>query len=219
MTIGIAIPTYKDHLPYLERLLDSIAKSTVMPDRVVIAASETDTVPIAGKSYPFPVELYFSLERMNTAQNTNMALSMLRTDIVSVIGGDDMVHPQRNEFVLRAFENEKVMAVVHNFHQDTEINEVFLSSHHQTMGLYVDYINTILPHTIYPTSAVKHLDFANGFISFRRELFAKYQYDESLDAEYIEDSLFNRRLVMNGINISYIPQKLALYLKNPNRKP
>lgn len=219
MTIGIAIPTYKGHLPYLERLLDSISLSTVMPDKVVIAASETETVPVAGRMYPFCVELYFSLAKRNTAQNTNMALSMLDTDILSVIGGDDMVHPQRNEFILRAFENPTINIVVHNFLQSDKIDAEFLDSKYEAIELYPDYIDALFPNIIYPTNKNLHQDFANGFVSFRRGIFRKYKYDESPDSEYIEDSLFNRKLVEDGYKISYIKNKLALYLKNPIRKP
>lgn len=217
MTIGIAIPTYWEHVEFLDRLLDSIARSTVQPSQVCVSMSEYGRE--INKDYPFDLIVLCTPLKRNVAQNTNRALSMLTTDIVSVIGGDDMVHPQRNEFLLRAFAHPKITAVVHNFHQDTVVNEAFLSSRYDLMELYVNYIDTLYPNIPYPTSAIEHLDFANGFISFRRELLSKYSYDESPEAEYIEDSLFNRKLVEDGYKISYIPQKLALYLKNPHRKP
>lgn len=218
MTIGIAIPTYIGHLPFLERLLDSIAKSTVLPTQVSVSMSQgllfNDT------EYPFDFLYSSFIENKNTAQNTNIAIGKLTTDIVSVIGGDDMVHPQRNEFLLRAFENEDVDIVVHNFLQSTEVCKEFLSSRYDLMELYVNYIDTLYPNIPYPTSSIKHLDFANGFVSFRRGIWdAGYRYDESPGMEYKEDSYFNRHLVESGYKISYIKQRLALYLKNPYREP
>lgn len=217
MTIGIAIPTYIGHLHLLDRLLDSIAKSTVLPSQVCVSMSECGRE--ITKDYPFELIVLCTPLKQNVAQNTNQALNMLSTDIVSVIGGDDMTHPQRNEFILRAFENDKIDVVVHNFLQTEQVDQKFLDSRYGLMELYVNYIDTLFPNIPYPTSAIEHLDFANGFVSFRRGIFQRFKYDESPEAEYIEDSLFNRRLVESGYKISYIRQKLVLYLKNPYRKP
>ena len=41
-TLGIAIPTYKNHVGYLQQLLDTIKCSTVLPDIVSIACSNMD---------------------------------------------------------------------------------------------------------------------------------------------------------------------------------
>jgi hypothetical protein len=40
MTIGIAIPTYVGHIHLLDRLLDSIALSTVQPNEVAVSMSD-----------------------------------------------------------------------------------------------------------------------------------------------------------------------------------
>ena len=216
MTIGIAIPTYVGHKEYLTRLLDSIAHSTVMPTEVSISISECGFV--IPKKYPFDVILNSSRYYQNTAKNTNVACSNLTTDIISLIGGDDMVHPRRCEFILSAFDNPDVDVVVHNFLQAKEIDEDFLKSHHDACELYVNYIDTLKDNIPYPVSQFTHYDFANGFVSFRRKIFKQYKFNEAPEYEFAEDALFNRTLVENGYKISYIKNKLALYLKNPNRK-
>jgi len=218
MTLGIAIPTYKEHLPFLDRLLWSIGKSTVLPDEVYISASEVEDYSFYPENdYGLNLIINITKNKRNPAHNTNFALGNLTTDIYSVIGGDDMVHPQRNEFILRAFEDKSVQIIVHNFKQSLDIDMDFLNTPHKEITLMVDYIDTILPNCIYPTSAIEQPTFANAFISFRRYIFDKFQYDESVDAEFLEDSLYNRNLVMEGYKISYIKEKLALYLKNPIR--
>jgi len=219
MTIGIAIPTYIGHIKFLERLLDSIEDSTVLPDQVVISASELKEKLFIKDKYSFNITVLSPEGYRNPAQNTNIALERLDTDIMTVIGGDDMVHPQRNEFILQAFENKKIDIVVHNHLQATEVDREFLSSHYDSVYLYIDYINTIVPNRIYPISNKQHFNYGNPFISFRRFIFDRFKYDESEEAVYIEDSLFNRALVNSGYKISYIKQRLVLYLKNPYRKP
>jgi len=55
MTIGIAIPTYIGHIKFLERLLDSIEDSTVLPDQVVISASELKEKLFIKDKYSFNI--------------------------------------------------------------------------------------------------------------------------------------------------------------------
>lgn len=216
MTLGIAIPTYIEHIEYLDRLLDSIKASTVKPDEVSICMSECVWI---GDRYPFKIITSQFNGRRNVAQNLNVAISMLTTDLISVIGGDDMVHPQRNEFLLEVFKEEDVDAVVHDFMYGEDEDDMFWLDDYDSVDLRVGIINSIKEGIPYPVCEGEDIKFANGFITCRRNIFERFKYDESEDAEFIEDSLFNMNLVLNGINISYIAQELALYIKNPNRPP
>lgn len=42
MTIGIAIPTYNNHLIFLNDLLTQISKSTILPKQVSVSISSFD---------------------------------------------------------------------------------------------------------------------------------------------------------------------------------
>jgi hypothetical protein len=214
MTLGVAIPTYIGHIHYLDRILDNIEASTVRPQEVSVSISECVYKP--KKKYAFKLILTHSKEVKSAAQNINTALGKLTTDIVSVIGCDDLMHPQRNEFILKAFENNNINIVVHNFLESLDVNEDFLNSRYEQMELEIDYIDTLFDNCLYPKNPTKDVDFGNGLIAFKREIFDLFQYDESEEARTIEDSLFNRKLVENGYKLSYIKQKLVLYLKNPN---
>lgn len=219
MTIGIAIPTYVKHIKFLERLLDSIEMSTVLPDQVVISASEIkEKLPVKNK-YSFQITVLSTDDYKNPAENTNIALNWLDTDIMTVIGGDDMVHPQRNEFLIEAFENPDIYAIAHNFKYGDDIDNTFLNKKYDKLDLFIDHIDTVVPNKIYPISSKGEVDFANAFVAFRRVIFDMFKYDESESAIYTEDSLFNRTLIENDYKISYIKNKLALYIKNPDREP
>jgi len=219
MSIGIAIPTYKGHIEFLPRLLDSIAESTVLPNEVSVSVSEVDDIPeVLLKEYPFILNVAINKNRRNPAQNTNTALRMLNTDILSIIGSDDMVHPQRNEFILKAFDNPKVNVVVHNILQSDVVDKDFFDIRYNDIDLLVDYIDTVTINSIHPISSMDDtIGFHNAMVSFKREIFDKFKYNENKSFIYIEDSLFTRELVKDGYHLSYIPHKLALYLKNPNR--
>jgi len=216
MTIGIAIPTYIGHIQYLERLLDSIAESTVLPKQVSISISETSLFPT--RQYPFDIILSQSEDRRNPAENTNIALSKLSTDIFSIIGGDDMVHPQRNEFILWAFKNKDTRAVVHNILQADEIDEEFLKYRYDKPNIFPRFLDTINSISLHPISSRDpYVGFHNAMISFRKDIFSLLQYNERDDLIYVEDSFFTRDLVRKGIFLTYIENRLAIYLKDTHR--
>jgi len=216
MTIGIAIPTYIEHIKYLDRLLDSIEASTVKPDEVSICMSECDW---KGGEYSFKLLITQLNDRKNPAQNLNTAISCLSTDIVSIIGGDDMIHPQRNQFLLEVFKHPHIHVVVHNFEYGKNENDYALLKDYDEIILHIDCLDTVTDKQIFPICSSRDIQYANGFGTYRREIFEQYFFNESEAAEFKEDSFFNRNLVIDGYKITYIENKLALYIKNPNRKP
>ena len=104
MKIGVAIPCYVGHLDKLLNLLDSIDNQTRLPDKVVVSCSSTIDHQVF-PNYKFPFEIVYDEAKKNTAQNRNIAAErLLDNDAISFIDADDIMHPQRIEFIERAFE-------------------------------------------------------------------------------------------------------------------
>jgi glycosyltransferase involved in cell wall biosynthesis len=115
MTIGVAIPTFSGHIHKLPRLLDWLDDSTVRPSQVSVSVSSCCQLELK-RAYRFELIVSLSSHYKNPAQNRNLAASRLDTDIISFMDGDDLPHPQRNEFVLEAFRKDAIAALVHNYH-------------------------------------------------------------------------------------------------------
>lgn len=213
-TIGIAIPTYKHHVKYLKRLMDSINNSTVKPNQVSISCSSFDK-ELNIDDYDFEVITTVTSDFKNTSQNRNIAANKLDTDIITLIDGDDLVHPQRTEFLLEYF-SENDNPVVHNYKQTSNPDYEFLSVIYSNMDLYVDYIDTIEEKQIYPISKYRDEIIANNSISMTKETFKKHRYDENTKLH--EDSYYNRKLVESGYKISYIKNELINYIKTNTPK-
>lgn len=103
---GVAIPCYKPHLKKLTRLLDSIENQTVKPTRVVISSSETNAPDVVhlDKKYSFDVTFILHNDIKTHSQNRNIAsklLTGLGFEYVSFMDADDVMHPQRCEFILK----------------------------------------------------------------------------------------------------------------------
>jgi hypothetical protein len=210
MTLGIAIPTFKGHLWNLKDLLTQISKSTILPKQVSISISSFDG-EIDFDVYPFELIVTKNIEHRNTSQNLNTSASKLTTDIISFMGGDDIPHINRNEFIIKAFESG-AKVVAHNYtHHNKGIKE--FTSDIGDIELYIDYIDTYISDIHFPIcSKENNCCFANGPISITKELFDKYKYGEDSEFGGREDSMYNSKLVKDGYKISYIRNSLMLYI-------
>ena len=211
MTIGIAIPNYVKYKHLMTRLLDNISKQTILPKMVAVAMSECSWSP--EREYPFELVTDCTDGVRSLAQNSNVALSMLDTDVMTLMHGDDLMHPQRNEYLLWAFKSN-VDAVVHGFKYSDDPDDELLRKRFSWTQLKQNYIDTIVGNKVYPVNAHDEVEFLNGHLSLRKRIFAQYKYDESPQWLYDCDSEYTRRLVTNGIFISYIPHPLVLYRSN-----
>jgi hypothetical protein len=210
MTLGIAIPTYINHLGFLNQLLDSLEQSTVLPNQVSISISSFDG-ELNLKDYSFEIIISKTKDRQNPCQNRNIAASKLNTDIISFLDGDDISHIKRNEFLISSFENGS-NAVVHNYTMNKDRNSLFYKNNINDIIFYKDYINGIFPNCPFPKN-INHKDYACGHASFTKELFDKFKYNESIGWIPGEDGEILKRIVSNNIPISYIENKLSHYIK------
>jgi hypothetical protein len=213
-TLGIAIPTYDKHISYLKDLLDLISKSTVLPDQVSISASIFNGTAPETSNYPFEVIFTSTRDSKNASQNRNIAASKLTTDIISFIDGDDLPHIKRNEMILKYFENN-TLPVVHNYFKESKHSLSYTNKDVGDLDYQVgmiDSVNDDVNHHPFPKKE-ELISYHNAHISLSNEDFKKFKYDENKSVERKEDSIYNRRLVENGIFISYIKNKLSFYIK------
>lgn len=211
MTFGIAIFTCKRHLGLLEKLLDSIEVSTVLPDEVSISCSEVDH-QISFKNYSFRIILTGTHEYKTAGQNRNIAASKLSTDIISFIDSDDISTPFRNEYLIKSFKNEEVKGIVHNysaFSYTTGIIEDFIKI--SPLKLKINYLNIQRKDEAFPVNNkdLKIKQMHCGHVTIRNEVFNLFKYNESM--KRTQDVEFIQRMVLSGIPLSYISNKLSYY--------
>jgi hypothetical protein len=214
MTLGIAIPTYSGHLFNIKNLLDILQNSTVKPNKVSIScSSQSENITFEGE-YDFEIIVNITEEYRNPSQNRNIAGSALDTDIISFIDGDDLPHFQRNEFIMRSFKDNRVTALLHNYHQSPFINNEFIYSKYENLNLVINYIDTVFPNGFTGSKTPNNsYGYHHAHLSIKQDLFNKFKYDENQNILYREDSIYVKELVLNGNNISYISNKLSQYIK------
>jgi len=211
MTIGIAIPSYKGHMMYLNNLLNKISESTILPNQVSVSISSLEEEINLGE-YPFELIVTQTSDFKNTSENRNIAASKLTTDIISFIDSDDLPHPKRNEYIINSF-NFGSKIVAHNYEYGQTSNNIY-DNDIGDFEILEGYIDTFISERHFPESSKGHQSYHNGHISLLSEIFQEFKYDEDPSLyRCCEDSEYTSRLVNNGYKISYISNKLSQYIK------
>ena len=210
MTLGIAIPTFSGHMYHLKTLLDSISLSTVLPKQVSISISSFDG-DFNFDGYPFEVIVTKTNEKKNVCENRNIAANKLNTDIISFIDGDDISHVKRNEYIIESFKMGST-ALVHNYHIDSNVKSEWYKTNIEPINYFHGYVDTVFDDCTFAKNLKNHQDYHCAHISVKKEIFDNIKYNESIGWQVGEDGEYTRRLVGNGILISYVSNKLSQYV-------
>jgi hypothetical protein len=209
MTIGVAIPCYKPHHHFLNQMFDSIAAQTRRPDRVVVSCSSWDydgTRELMVRD--IPVTIVYAARRIVQAENRNIAAGLLGTDIITFIDADDLMHPRRLEYIVRAFEETGCDGVVHNYewvahgeHVPYESEDQFACDEH-----------LVTKHPV-GVGGMTHGDLPlhHAHVSVTRGVFSRFRYPTEEQYYRMEDSVYVATLLQNGVAIRYLRNKLSHY--------
>lgn len=213
MSIGVAIPCYEPHHKYLPALLESIANQTHKPNRVVISCSSwayDGRVDTFYKGIPLTI-LYWS-RLVVQAENRNLAGAELETDYISFFDADDLMHPRRIEYILKAFERSKCDVIVHDYQYVLRgSGETFIE--YDTLDL-TDHIivkNPNQPGCMLETGE-EYQPFHHAHLTVHKSVFSRFQYPIDMCYYRREDSVYLSMLLYNQFRIRHIGNKLSQYM-------
>ena len=217
MKIGVAIPCYYGHIQRLYDLLESIEKQTILPDKVVVSSSSTSELT-CDKIYSFPLEVIVTECKQNASKNRNVAASkLLDMDYITFIDADDVMHPQRIEFILKGFQTYDSDIILHNYFEFSK------GTIDNFLGIFKE-IN-IRNHTLIQgwSGCITHI---NGYsdsvdkihhsqVTVKRDIFESVWFPEEEEFNRIEDCVFCYRVFsLPNIKHAYIQNELSYY--NPS---
>jgi glycosyltransferase involved in cell wall biosynthesis len=197
-TIGIAIPCYIGHIDKLKILLKCIEDQTVLPAKVVVSCSSSrpEDLDINESDYCYPLKVITHEQKLNAAQNRNIAASHLDTDIISFFDADDIMHVQRNQCIIDGFNTHlDAVALIHGYITNSETLEM------ETYNTFTDFYKNIfyikddiqvLPREPFLPRLfnIVNLKLATGPCSIKKSVFREIKWNEIRHICGFEDVTF-----------------------------
>lgn len=186
-TIGIAIPCYIGHIDKLKVLLKCIEDQTVLPAKVVVSCSSSryEDLDINEADYSYPLHVITHEQKLNAAQNRNIAASHLDTDIISFFDADDIMHPQRNQCIIDGFNKHlDAVALLHGFiinsaTLDCEMHNSF-TEFYRDIFYIKDAIEVLPAQPLLPRLFnILDLQLASGPCSIKKSVFREIKWNET----------------------------------------
>jgi hypothetical protein len=217
LTVGVAVPGYIKHIQYIYDLLDSYEAGTEKPDKLVISLSSMPEGDFKlEKTYSYPIEIFSTTKMQTPSKNRNVAKAHLDTDIISFMDIDDKAHPNRIEYIRRAFiENPEIDALVHNFTRRVFFNDPIEPQPYTYISnaIYVSDLVRAKKECMPPLPPSKH---EQGIVmhsqpSLKKSVARRFDFDEAPSAMYKEDLFYLRALLGNEIKFGYLNSRLSHY--------
>lgn len=208
MRIGIAIPCFNKHISQLLTLLGTIEAQTRLPDAVSISCSSTkpDEFPPLTE-YSFPIYTTLFEERKSPSWNRNIASRrFVDMDAISFFDADDLMHPQRLEFIELAL-NKGAEIVLHNY----TMNEVKQFEIYETANIIYGQLARAPSGCAY-LKVQGNAPIHHSQVTVRRAILNRVEFSEEMAIQLKEDAIFcGDILALPGIQNAYISEKLSHY--------
>jgi len=214
MKIGVAIPCYYGHIQRLYELLDSIEKQTIFPDKVVVSSSSTSVFKY-NKEYCFPLEVIVTEDKQNASKNRNIAASKLNDmDYITFIDADDIMHPQRIEFLLKCFQEYNSDIILHNYFESSKGTVESFFKNFEEINIRTNTLiqgwSGCITHTNGYSDNIDKIH--HGQVTVKRSIFEEVKFPEEREFETKEDCVFCYRVFsLPNIKHSYIQNELSYY--------
>ena len=209
MKISIVIPTYPPHFCLLETCISYIMKSTILPDEIIISASEITDLIAANlllelqKNCNVPIIITGISTVGYAGTNRNAGVLKCNNDIIIFMDADDYMHYQKIEIDKTCFELYPDCKQLLN-NSSTNIRD--LDNNYDIKNLqFFKYMGDFNKTSIV-TNGMDTIH--RGNIAIHKNTFNKIKYSNVM---HREDNIFTKK-VHKIFNQSYfIPLKLFIY--------
>jgi glycosyltransferase involved in cell wall biosynthesis len=208
-SVAIVVPNY-NHAAYLPHSLASIAAQTRPPDHVLIIddASTDNSLEVIGRfiSQHPNWRLIKHTERLGVFAGQNEALNYLKTDWISFLGADDLLHPTYIEKGLRGAVGQTTPNLI--------CGCVKIIGHVGRSTLRPILLPTFKPCYISPDEVRRLLEIGDNYFSgvvclYRRQaVLDSGGFDRSLES--LSDGVLMRQLAIRS-GIYFIPEILGYW--------
>ena len=199
--VSVVIASYNAG-PFLERSLQSLRASTVLPLEVIVV-DDCSTDNSAVRAREMGATVLRTAVNGGPARARNLGAQSARGDILLFIDSDVCVHPDTVSLVQDALEADASLDAVIGAYDDTPDSREFFSQYRNLMHCFV-----------HRTGSREAFTFWSGCGAIRRGVFLESRgFDERYTRPSIEDIEFGSRLVAAGRRIQLRPDIEVKHLK------
>jgi len=214
--ISVIVPMTPQRMPFIPRLMQSIANGTRLPCEIIFSISSSpDPVTI---DVPSRLQKATKVSVITTAEtkfaggNRNTASSQATMPVIAAIDSDDMAGPTWIETIEHVFQTYEVDALMHKIspcsspkNESSPINVLVAKVNRQFERKFG--LNPSREAAF--QWATSHRGWHNGHISIRRHVYLAVQQDEQQRRG--EDSWFLVDILLKGYKVLYVRNFLTLY--------
>ncbi len=210
MNVSVIIPVYPPHYQYLSRCIKNIMTSTVLPNEIIVCASEitneneqkllNDLIHLCNS-----VTLIISgtKDQAYSGVNRNRGAHAASNDILMFIDADDYTHPQKIEIVSKCFKRyPNIKLLLHN----CSLQEDSLNIIHDVDNIPVfKYIGDFNKKSIV-NNGMKTIH--RGHATVHKSIFENISYK---DVRHREDNIFTKKVHLIFNESFFLPLSLMVY--------
>lgn len=201
MKIAVIVPSWIEDKDKVVFLLESIEKQTRKPDRVILCISSIPSdMEISFPGFSFPIQIEKTEKKQSAAQNRNRGIFLAKEefDILSFIDSDDLMHPQRLEFLEKGFQETNYSGIVHGYIGGLFENNVKWEVYSLNTPIIRKYIND---------SKMAHY----GHVSIRSSVTDDLLFPTDKGTIGKEDTVFIENLEALGLPLGFLEIPLSFY--------
>lgn len=214
MKIALIIPSWIEDKERISFLLESIEKQTRKPDIVVLCISSIPLdMEISFPGFSLPLQIEKTEKQHTAAQNRNRGILLVKEDydILSFIDSDDHMHPQRLEYIEKAFQESNYSGILHGYHADMIENFKGWELYNNQIPLsrkvgnnfkvcqngHISMLSSVTDDLLFPTDKLtvgkedtlfiqnmEDLGFTIGIIELPLSFYRQYSSEEKIERDY-----------------------------------
>jgi glycosyltransferase involved in cell wall biosynthesis len=208
LTISAVVPTYRPER-YFQQTLHCLSCQTYPPSEVIVVDDGSDTEVELGGSNPPHLRLH-RIPHRGIAGARNAGVSLSNGALVHICDHDDLVEPRFYERIVKEFERDPSLDVVH------------------TLLGYIDGDGRALPGQ-FPYSSPRYLSSRTAVVPLVQEnqlgsvasVFRRELYDELggfQDFRFVHDWDFWIRAAAAGKRFGFVPEVLSWHRRHPQQQ-
>lgn len=128
-TVSIVIPCHSPHFKFLEGLLRSIEKQTLVPNEVIVVLCDSSRVQqnqiirLRNINWNFKFDIIEIRNKSPAGANRYIGCKRATSEIIIFTDADDLIHPQRTEIMKYFFDITDAVHVGHTFTFDKNFDK------------------------------------------------------------------------------------------------